>query len=96
MQRTTTNYINYYDTKPADKHILITGNLTDVICDDFNEFLKDHHIEFFSENAEKQVDNYIMSLFYQMQDEIPEEEDRESLERIIKKIVLDYVSSIPF
>jgi len=96
MQRTGENYKNYYDTKPTDKHILTTGNFSDVICDDFNEFLKDHHIEFFSENAEKQIDNYIMSLFYQMQDEISEEEDRETLEKIIKGILLDYVSSIPF
>ena len=96
MKRGGKIYKNYYDTKPTDKHILITGNLSDVICDDFCEYLEDHHIKLFSEDAEKRIDDYLMSLFYQMQDEIEEETERETMENIIKKILLDYCQSIPF
>lgn len=96
MKRNGEIYKNYYETKPTDKHILITGNFSDVIFDDFREYLEDHHIAFISEEAEKRIDDYIMSLFYQMQDEIEEEEERETMENIIKKILTSACQSLPF
>lgn len=96
MKRSGKIYKNYYDTKPTDKHILITGNFSDVIFNDFREYLEDHHINFISEEAEKRIDDYIMSLFYQMQDEIEEEEDREMMENIIKTILVNACQSLPF
>ena len=96
MKRNGKIYKNYYETKPTDKHILITGNFSDVIFDDFREYLEDHHINFISEEAEKRIDDYIMSLFYQMQDEIEEEEDRETMENIIKRILTNACESLPF
>ena len=96
MKRNGKIYKNYYETKPTNKHILITGNFSDVIFDDFREYLEDHHIAFISEEAEKRIDDYIMSLFYQMQDEIEEEEERETMENIIKKILTSACQSLPF
>lgn len=96
MKRNGKIYKNYYDTRPTDKHILITGNFSDVIFDDFRGYLEDHHIDFISEEAEKRIDDYIMSLFYQMQDEIEEEEDRETMENIIKRILISACESLPF
>ena len=96
MKRNGKIYKNYYETKPTDKHILITGNFSDIICDDFREYLEEHHIGFFAEEAEKRIDDYIMTLFYQMQDEIEEEEDRETMENIIKKILTNACQSLPF
>lgn len=96
MKRSGKIYKNYYETRPTDKHILITGNFSDVIFDDFREYLEDHHIDFIPEEAEKRIDDYIMTLFYQMQDEIEEEEDRETMENIIKRILTDACESLPF
>lgn len=95
MKRNGQIYKNYYDTKPTGKHILITGNFSDVICDDFQEHLNIHKIELFTEKAEKEVNNYIDILLYQMQNDIDEKE-RETIENIIKRILLDYCQSLPF
>lgn len=96
MKRNGQYYKNYYNTKPNEKHLLLTGNLTDVLIDDFREYLEDHHIDFISNEAEKRINDYIMYLFYQMQDEIPEAEDREKLENIFKTILYNTVTSLPF
>ncbi len=95
MKRNGKIYKNYYDTKPTNKHILITGNFADVIYDDFQEHLNIYNINIFEKKAEKEIENYIDILLHQMQDDIDEKE-RETIENIIKRILLDYCQSIPF
>lgn len=93
MKRDGKIYKNYYETRPTDKHILITGNFDDVICDDFQEYLENHHISFLSDEAEKRIDDYISILFYQME---IEEKEKNIIENVIKKILVDMCNSLPF
>ncbi len=96
MQRNNQVYNNYKNTSKNDRHILITGNLADVIMDDFNEWLDDHNIMFWDDNMQEHVDEYIMSLFYQLQDEGLTNEEIESMENSIKRILINYCETIPF
>ena len=93
MKRDGKIYKNYYDTRPTDKHILITGNFDDVICDDFQEYLENHHINFLSDEAEKRIDDYISILFYQME---IEEKEKNIIKNVIRKILVDMCNSLPF
>ena len=96
MQRNKQIYNNYENTNTNDRHILITGNLVDVIMDDFNEWLDDHDIEFLNDNIQKHIDDYITSLFYQLQDESSSYEEIENMENLIKRILTNAYETIPF
>lgn len=96
MQRNKQIYNNYENTNKNDRHILITGNLVDVIMDDFNEWLDDHNIEFLNDNMQKHINDYITSLFYQLQDESSSYEEIENMENLIKRILTNACETIPF
>lgn len=96
MKRNKQIYNNYEKTNKNDKHILITGNLFDVIMDDFAEWLDDHNINFFQNDIKKHIDEYIMSLFYQLQDEGLNDEEIENMENLIKKFLTNACEELPF
>ena len=96
MKRDKQIYNNYKNTNKNDRHILITGNLVDVIMDDFNEWLNDHDIMFFNDNMERHVDDYITSLFYQLQDEGLSNEEIENMENLIERILINACETTPF
>ena len=96
MKRTMQIYNNYEKTNKNDKHILITGNLFDVIMDDFAEWLDDHNIGFLKNDIQKHIDDYITTLFYQLQDEGLDNEEIENVKNLIKRFLKNACEELPF
>lgn len=54
---------------------------------DFNEYLQEYEL---SKNQDN-VDKYVTSLHYEIQDNLEEEENREYIENLMENILKDYI-----